>query len=59
MPDNVKVPVPVLVSAPPAPVIDPETAVEVSFPPAVKVYELNDTVPVAAIDPIVSLAPRA
>ena len=58
-PDNVNVPDPVLVSAPPVPVIDPETAVEVSFPPAVKVYELNDTVPAPAIDPIVSLAPRA
>ena len=58
-PDKVNVPVPVLVSAPPVPVIDPETAVEVSFPPVVKVYELNDTVPAPAIDPIVSLAPRA
>ena len=52
-------PVPVLVSAPPVPVIDPETVVEVLSPPAVKVFELNDTVPAPAIDPMVSLAERA
>ena len=59
LPDNVKVPDPVLVSAPPVPVIDPETVVEVLSPPAVKVFELNDTVPAPAIDPMVSLAERA
>jgi len=39
------VPDPVLVRAPPVPVIDPETVVEVLSPPAVNVYELNETVP--------------
>ena len=58
-PDNVNVPDPALVSAPPAPVIDPETAVFVLSPPAVKVYELKETVPAPAIDPIVSLTPSA
>ena len=51
-------PVPALVRAP-VPVIVPDTEVDELSPPAVNVYELKDIVPAPAIDPIVSLAPKA